>query len=128
MFTFWILLLLKVRWLLFNPFCTFCTELPPRDYENVSILSGNNNNNNNDKKVVDAMLEEEGGNDCVAKDAEPIKRTFATIYPVSSKPEVYIFDKPEVGEVALKDGFVFQRSEAVASAEGKNHASPFAPI
>ncbi len=99
------------------------SELPPRDYENVSIMSGNNNNNNNnvknDKKSADAMNEENVGDVNNDVNDENVKITFATIYPVSNKPEVYIFDKPEVGEVALKDGFVFQRSEAVANAEGK---------
>jgi hypothetical protein len=87
--------------------------LPPRDYENVSILSGIK------KPISEAMLEEdeEGG----AENDPESDRTFATIYRVTSKSELCAVDHPEVGEIALKDGFVFRRSEAIADAEGKEH-------
>ena len=70
------------------------------------------------KKSVDATQDGDGGggND---DDGEKGKTTFATIYPVGLRSDVQLFDKPEVGEVALKDGFVFQKSEAVTNAEGK---------
>ena len=65
------------------------------------------------------MLEEdeEGG----AENDPESDRTFATIYRVTSKSELCAVDHPEVGEIALKDGFVFRRSEAIADAEGKEH-------
>jgi len=89
------------------------SALPPRDYENVSILSGIK------KPISEAMLEEdeEGG----AENDPESDRTFATIYRVTSKSELCAVDHPEVGEIALKDGFVFRRSEAIADAEGKEH-------
>ena len=70
-------------------------------------------------KKTDDATQDGDGDGGGGNDDEKGKTTFATIYPVGLRSDVQLFDKPEVGEVALKDGFVFQKSEAVTNAEGK---------
>jgi hypothetical protein len=84
------------------------SALPPRDYENVSLMSDSKKPDNSSD---DNVLDEKNGK-------EETEGTFATIYRVNSKSELFVTVENPSG-VVIKDEFEFRKSESIGNAEGK---------